>query len=37
MERTSYSLKDDDDDDDDDNVRFALEQLIELEFLALTH
>jgi hypothetical protein len=34
MERTSPSLKDDDDDDD---VRFALDQLIELEFLALTH
>ena len=35
MERTSPSLKDDDDDDDD--VRFALDPLIELEFLALTH
>jgi hypothetical protein len=34
MERTSPSLKDDDDDDD---VRFALDPLIELEFLALTH
>ena len=33
MERTNYSLKDDDADD----VRFALDQLIELEFLALTH
>jgi hypothetical protein len=37
MERTSPSLKDDDDDDDDDDVRFALDPLIELEFLALTH
>jgi hypothetical protein len=35
MERTSPSLKDDDDDDDD--VCFALDPLIELEFLALTH
>jgi hypothetical protein len=34
MERTSPSLKDDDDDDD---VRFALDPLIELEFLALIH
>ena len=36
MERTNYSLKDDDDDDDDD-VRFAQDQLIEMEFSALTH
>jgi hypothetical protein len=35
MERTNYSLKDDDDDDDD--VRFAQDQLIEMEFSALTH
>jgi hypothetical protein len=35
MERTNYSLKDDDDDDDD--VRFALDQLIEMKFSALTH
>ena len=33
MERTNYSLKDDDDDD----VRFAQDQLIEMEFSALTH
>ena len=38
MERTNYSLKDDDDDDDDDvDVRFAQDQLIEMEFSALTH